>query len=57
MKKFVKKIIHIQYEYDYETRFLDENTNILSGEEEYLSKLNNGDNVYISMFCRMHISL
>ncbi len=49
---------NIQYEYDYETRFLDENTNILSGEEEYLSKLNNGDNVYIACFvgCTYHCS-
>ena len=47
---------NIQYEYDYETRFLDENTNILSGEEEYLSKLNNGDNVYIACLvgCTYH---
>jgi len=39
---------NIQYEYD--TRFLDENANILSGEEEYLSRLNNGENVYIACF-------
>lgn len=39
---------NIQYEYD--TRFLDENANILSGEEEYLPKLNNGENVYIACF-------
>lgn len=47
---------NIQYEYDYERRFLDENANILSGEEEYLSKLNNGDNVYIACLvgCTYH---
>ncbi len=47
---------NIKYEYDYETRFLDENANILSGEEEYLSKLNNGDNVYIACLvgCTYH---
>ena len=47
---------NIQYEYEYETRFLDENANILSGEEEYLSRLNNGENVYIACFvgCTYH---
>ena len=44
------------YDYEYETRFLDENANILSGKEEYLSKLNNGENVYIANFvgCSYH---
>jgi len=47
---------NIQYEYEYDTRFLDENANILSGEEEYLSRLNNGENVYIACFvgCTYH---
>jgi len=47
---------NIQYEYEYDTRFLDENANILSGEEEYLSRLNNGENVYIACFvgCSYH---
>ena len=44
------------YEYTYDTRFLDENANILSGEEEYLTRLNNGENVYIACFvgCTYH---
>jgi predicted nucleic acid-binding Zn-ribbon protein len=47
---------NIQYDYEYDTRFLDENANILSGEEEYLSRLNNGENVYIACFvgCTYH---
>jgi len=47
---------NIQYEYEYDTRFLDENANILSGEEEYLSRLNNDENVYIACFvgCTYH---
>ena len=47
---------NIQYEYEYDTRFLDENANILSGKEEYLSRLNNGENVYIACFvgCSYH---
>ena len=47
---------NIQYEYEYDTRFLDENANILSGEEEYLERLNNLENVYIACFvgCTYH---
>lgn len=47
---------NIIYEYEYDTRFLDENANILSGEEEYLSRLNNGENVFIACFvgCTYH---
>lgn len=44
------------YEYIYDTRFLDSSANILSGEEEYLTRLNNGENVYIACFvgCTYH---
>ena len=44
------------YEYTYDTRFLDSSANILSGEEEYLTRLNNGENVYIACFvgCTYH---
>ncbi len=47
---------NIIYNYEYDTRFLDENSNILSGEEEYLSRLNNGENVFIACFvgCTYH---
>lgn len=47
---------NIQYEYEYETRFLDENANIIEHEEEYLTKRDNGEQVYIACFvgCTYH---
>jgi len=47
---------NIQYEYEYETRFLDENSNIIEHEEEYLTKRDNGEQVYIACFvgCTYH---
>ena len=44
------------YEYKFDTRFLDASSNILSDEEDYLTRLNNGENVYIACFvgCTYH---
>ena len=44
------------YEYKFDTRFLDASANILSGEEDYLARLNAGENVYIACFvgCTYH---
>ena len=43
-------------EYLFETRFLDENTNILIDEDEYNTRLSAGENVYIACFvgCTYH---
>ena len=44
------------YEYKFDTRFLDASSNILIDEEDYLTRLNNGENVYIACFvgCTYH---
>lgn len=44
------------YEYKFDTRFLDASANILIDEEDYLTRLNNGENVYIACFvgCTYH---
>jgi hypothetical protein len=44
------------YEYAYETRFLDAYANLLASEQEYISRLNNNEDVYIACFvgCTYH---
>ena len=47
---------NIIYDYIFETRFLDEDGNILENENEYNIRLKNGENVYIACFvgCTYH---
>lgn len=44
------------YEYKFDTRFLDTSANILNDENDYLTRLNAGENVYIACFvgCTYH---
>ena len=43
-------------EYEYDTRFLDASANILQDENEYQTRKNNGEDVYIACFvgCTYH---
>ena len=45
-----------QLEYEYDTRFLNEDGTIINSEEEYNTKLNNKENVFIAQFvgCTYH---
>ena len=45
-----------QYIYKYNTRFIDEYGNIIQYETDYITRLNNGENVFISCFvgCTYH---
>ena len=45
-----------QLEYEYETRFLNQDGSIISTETEYKTKLDNGEVVYIAQFvgCTYH---
>ena len=44
------------FEYKFDTRFLDASANILNDENDYLTRLNAGENVYIACFvgCTYH---